>query len=70
MFELENDVFRHFGICSLLVLGKMLMMSLITSRTRIKNGKFANKEDAYLISDRTTPVDIKVRILENFEKKS
>ena len=61
MFDLENPVFRHFGLSALLVLSKMLAMSLITSSRRIKNGKFANREDAALISDKKTPVDIRVR---------
>ena len=58
--SLSDPIFRHFGVCALLVLLKMLSMSLITSSKRIKHGKFANKEDAHF-SKPTGPVDIKVR---------
>lgn len=71
MYNLENPVFRHFGICAMAVLAKMLVMSLLTSSKRIKNGKFANREDATygwkksdtknLISEKANPIDIKVQ---------
>jgi hypothetical protein len=61
MYDLENKIFRQFGLCGLAVLAKMLCMSLLTSRKRIVNGKFANKEDASLISEKTRPEDLRVR---------
>ena len=59
MFSLDDERFQVFGACSLLLLAKMTCMSLMTSRQRIKTGKFANKEDSYF-GDKSTPANLKV----------
>ena len=48
--EMEDFVasptFKTYALCSALLLGKMMVLSIMTSRQRIKHGKFSNKEDA------------------------
>jgi len=66
MFSLEDETFQVFGICSLLLLAKMTFMSLLTSRQRIKTGKFANKEDSYF-GDKSAPANLKESLKANDE---
>ena len=43
---LASQNFKTYALCSALLLGKMMVLSIMTSRQRIKHGKFSNKEDA------------------------
>ena len=43
---LASQNFKSYALCSALLLGKMMVLSIMTSRQRIKHGKFSNKEDA------------------------
>ena len=43
---LASPIFKTYALCSALLLGKMMVLSIMTSRQRIKHGKFSNKEDA------------------------
>ncbi|KAJ6649238.1 Microsomal glutathione S-transferase 1 [Pseudolycoriella hygida] len=41
----DNEVFRVYALCTGITVGKILIMSPLTSILRLKNGTFANEED-------------------------
>merc|ERR1712241_473422 len=58
--EIEADLVRTFILCVSILLVKMMVLQVMTSRQRIKHGKFANKEDAALAGSKpTTQYDLK-----------
>jgi len=46
-FSPENEVFRAYALWTGITVGKMLIMSPLTSRYRFKNKTFANPEDKF-----------------------
>ena len=76
---LESPIFKTYALCSALLLGKMMVLSIMTSRQRIKHGKFSNKEDAVAAGLKASnQYDLKVsfflaqnwaKVLNGFDKK-
>ena len=74
-----SPIFKTYALCSALLLGKMMVLSIMTSRQRIKHGKFSNKEDAVAAGLKASnQYDLKVsfflaqnwaKVLNGFDKK-
>lgn len=59
-----SPIFKTYALCSALLLGKMMVLSIMTSRQRIKHGKFSNKEDAVAAGLKASnQYDLKVSVL-------
>ncbi|XP_018333343.1 microsomal glutathione S-transferase 1 [Agrilus planipennis] len=61
ILSVENPVFRSYMFYGSVLVVKMLVMSLLTARQRIKNKAFANPEDAELNK-------VKVKVHEDVER--
>lgn len=51
-FSLDNPVFKAFVTYSVVVLGKTMIMSVLTAANRFRNKAFANPEDSQSMKDR------------------
>ena len=66
-----SPTFKTYALCSALLLGKMMVLSIMTSRQRIKHGKFSNKEDAVAAGLKASnQYDLKVSYYVTFTMRS